>query len=106
VIHAQAVAPDEDVQDFETLLAKCDEFSTKGIYGEGNRTRLKAMLLLLRYSGLRIRDAATLHAKRPAHAPSVSRPFAYQAVSSCSTCCRRATWATASSPRPRCVCAG
>ncbi len=50
--------------DFETLLAKCDEFSAKGIYGEGNRTRLKAMLLLLRYSGLRIRDAATLERNR------------------------------------------
>src|SRR5947209_2962576 len=34
------------------------------IYGEGNRKRLRAMVLLLRYSGLRIRDAATLRRER------------------------------------------
>jgi hypothetical protein len=44
-----------EAQDFETLLAECDEFSTNGIYGEGNRPRLKAMLLLLRIRGLRDR---------------------------------------------------
>jgi integrase len=51
-------------EEFEQMLAACDDISTRGPYREGNRTRLKAMLLLLRYSGLRIRDAATLERSR------------------------------------------
>lgn len=51
-------------EDFEKLVAAYDEFSTKGPYRTGNRTRLKAMLLWLRHSGLRIRDAATLERSR------------------------------------------
>ena len=51
-------------EDFERMLAGCDQLSRRGPYREGNRTRLKAMLLLLRYSGLRIRDAATLERSR------------------------------------------
>jgi site-specific recombinase XerD len=50
--------------EFDTLLTTCDSFPIKGIYGEGNRHRLKAILLLLRHSGLRIRDAATLQRSR------------------------------------------
>lgn len=50
--------------DVDTLLTTCDDFPIKGIYGEGNRRRLKAMILLLRHSGLRIRDAATLQRSR------------------------------------------
>jgi integrase/recombinase XerD len=46
------------------IVSACDRFPLKGIYGEGNRKRLRAMTLLLRYSGLRIRDAATLHRER------------------------------------------
>jgi integrase/recombinase XerD len=46
------------------IVSACDRFSIKGIYGEGNRHRLRAMVLLLRYSGLRIRDAATLRRER------------------------------------------
>ncbi|MGQ0736328.1 MAG: tyrosine-type recombinase/integrase [Acidobacteriota bacterium] len=42
------------------ILVGCDEFPIKGIYGEGNRKRLKAMILLLRHTGLRIRDAVTI----------------------------------------------
>jgi integrase/recombinase XerD len=45
-------------------VSACDRFPLKGIYGEGNRNRLRAMTLLLRYSGLRIRDAATLRRER------------------------------------------
>jgi integrase/recombinase XerD len=45
-------------------VSACDRFPLKGIYGEGNRRRLRAMVLLLRYSGLRIRDAATLRRER------------------------------------------
>jgi integrase/recombinase XerD len=48
----------------DAILAACDRFSIKGIYGEGNRPRLRAMVLLLRYSGLRIRDAVTLRRNR------------------------------------------
>jgi integrase/recombinase XerD len=46
------------------IVSACDRFPLKGIYGEGNRKRLRAMVLLLRYSGLRIRDAATLRRER------------------------------------------
>lgn len=42
------------------ILAGCDEFPIKGIYGDGNRKRLRAMILLLRYTGLRIRDGVTI----------------------------------------------
>jgi integrase/recombinase XerD len=47
-------------EDFEKILWACDLFPANGIYGEGNRTRVKAFVLLLRYSGLRIRDVALL----------------------------------------------
>jgi len=46
------------------IVSACDRYPLKGIYGEGNRKRLRAMVLLLRYSGLRIRDAATLRRER------------------------------------------
>lgn len=51
-------------EDVEKLLKACDSYSAKGVHRAGNRTRLKAMILLLRYSGLRIRDAATLERAR------------------------------------------
>jgi site-specific recombinase XerD len=47
-------------EDFEKILWACDLFPTQGIYREGNRTRVKAFVLMLRYSGLRIRDVALL----------------------------------------------
>jgi integrase/recombinase XerD len=46
------------------IVSACDRFPLKGIYGEGNRKRLRAMVFLLRYSGLRIRDAVTLPRER------------------------------------------
>ena len=55
-------------EEFERILSACDSYSTKGVHREGNRIRLKAMILLLRYSGLRIRDAATLERSRIKHA--------------------------------------
>ncbi len=70
---AKAVRPPKTTQsptlpfepeDFENILAGCDSYSIKGIHREGNRIRFKAMILLLRYSGLRIRDAATLERAR------------------------------------------
>lgn len=47
-------------EDFEKILWACDLYPTNGIYSEGNRTRVKAFVLVLRYSGLRIRDVALL----------------------------------------------
>ena len=55
-------------EEFERILSACDRYPTKGVHREGNRIRLKAMILLLRYSGLRIRDAATLERSRIKHA--------------------------------------
>ncbi|HSY51463.1 MAG TPA: site-specific integrase [Thermoanaerobaculia bacterium] len=49
-------------EEVNAIVSACDRFPIKGIYGEGNR--LRAMVLLLRYSGLRIRDAATLRRER------------------------------------------
>lgn len=51
-------------EEVNAIVSACDRFPIKGIYGEGNRNRLRAMVLLLRYSGLRIRDAATLRRER------------------------------------------
>ena len=47
-------------EDFEKLLRGCEAFPCNGIYQEGNRVRVKAFALLLRYSGLRIRDAVLM----------------------------------------------
>jgi len=52
------------VDEVSAIVSACDRFPIKGIHGEGNRKRLRAMALLLRYSGLRIRDAATLRRER------------------------------------------
>ncbi|MFH1267910.1 MAG: site-specific integrase, partial [Planctomycetota bacterium] len=50
--------------ELQKLLEACDGYPIQGIYNSGNRKRLRAMVLLLRYSGLRIRDAATLKRDR------------------------------------------
>jgi integrase/recombinase XerD len=47
-------------ENFEKILWACDLYPTNGIYSEGNRLRVKAFVLMLRYSGLRIRDIALL----------------------------------------------
>jgi integrase len=47
-------------EEVEKILWACDLFSTGGRYRALNRTRVRAMVLLLRYSGLRIRDAVCL----------------------------------------------
>lgn len=56
---------DRDVETFELpeierMLAVAGAFNPRGIHGKGNRRRIRAMILLLRYSGLRISDAAVL----------------------------------------------
>ena len=40
------------------ILEACDRFSLEGIYGEQNRTRLKALTLLMRYGGSVLRSSA------------------------------------------------
>ena len=42
------------------MLAPPDTFTVKGYFGAGNRKRVRDMILLLRYSGLRISDASAL----------------------------------------------
>jgi len=49
-----------DAGEWEKILWATEVFPIKGIYGEFNRTRLKAFVMLLRYTGLRIRDAVML----------------------------------------------
>ena len=51
-------------EEIEQILWACDLYSTKGAYGAGNRKRMRAFILLLRYSGLRIRDVVTLEKAR------------------------------------------
>jgi len=48
----------------DALLMVADGFAAKGRFKDGNRKRLRAMILLLRYSGLRISDAAVLERAR------------------------------------------
>lgn len=49
--------PDED---FDKLVEATERFAKKGIYGVRTGERIKAFLLMLRYSGIRIRDCVTL----------------------------------------------
>jgi len=51
-------------EEFEKILLACDRYPIKGIYGTGNRLRLRAFVLLLRHSGLRIGDAVSLKRER------------------------------------------
>jgi integrase/recombinase XerD len=53
-----------DEAEVESMLAAADTVVTYGRYGAGNRKRVRAMILLLRYSGLRISDASTLERSR------------------------------------------
>jgi integrase/recombinase XerD len=47
-------------QEIEKILWATEIYPIQGIHGKNNRTRLRAFVNLLRYSGLRIRDAVTL----------------------------------------------
>jgi len=42
------------------LLEACDRYDTRGKYGAENRTRVRAFVLVLRHTGLRIGDVVTL----------------------------------------------
>jgi len=46
------------------MLKACDEYPRANSLGQDNRSRIKAFVLLLRYSGLRLQDAVTLERNR------------------------------------------
>ena len=48
----------------DKIFSACDKYPIKGIYGEGNPLRMKAMTLLLRYSGIRLGDGVALRKSR------------------------------------------
>jgi len=48
-----------DQDQMTAILKACDRYSSNGIYGDQNGVRLRALTLLMRYSGLRIGDAVT-----------------------------------------------
>jgi integrase len=54
-------------EEMEKIVWACDLFATAGRYRALNRKRIRAMVLLLRYSGLRIADAVTLKRDRITH---------------------------------------
>jgi integrase/recombinase XerD len=47
-------------EEMATILAACDRLVTRGTYGAENRARVKAFVSILRYTGLRLSDAARL----------------------------------------------
>lgn len=47
-------------EEVAAILSACGRYPTRNAQGHDNRARMKAMVLLLRWSGLRIRDAVTL----------------------------------------------
>jgi len=53
-----------DQEEFEQILKGCDKFSASGRYKDKNRIRIKALVLLMRHSGLRIGDAVLLKRER------------------------------------------
>ena len=57
------------------ILAAIDKYPKKNSFGHDNRARLRAFILLLRYSGLRITDATAFDFSKL----DVNRVFLYQA---------------------------
>lgn len=51
-------------EEFRKLLAACDQIQPKGVHSWDTPKRIRAFLLLLRYSGLRRTDAVGLHRDR------------------------------------------
>ena len=50
--------------EMKRILEACDQYRRKNSLGQDNRARIKAFVLLLRYSGLRPQDATTLEKSR------------------------------------------
>ena len=54
-----------DREEMVRILAACTEYPDGyGKVGQANARRLRALVLMLRYTGLRIRDAVTLSTER------------------------------------------
>lgn len=51
-------------EEMTALVSACDRFSNKGVHGFNTGKRIKAFILLLRYSGLRRTDAVSLSEDR------------------------------------------
>ena len=51
-------------EEFNALLSACEKFPHNGRHAWNTAKRVRAMVLLLRYSGLRISDAVALHQSR------------------------------------------
>jgi integrase len=51
-------------EEMERIIWACEVYPTKGIYGAENKSRMRAFVLLLRHSGLRIGDAVCLEKSR------------------------------------------
>jgi len=51
-------------EEIEKVLSACDRYPDNGRFRKGTPARLKALALLMRYSGLRIGDAVTLRTDR------------------------------------------
>lgn len=49
-----------DTDEVERIFEACDRYSIKGIYGKASRDRIRAFVLVLRYTGLRIGDVVRL----------------------------------------------
>jgi integrase len=52
------------MDEMDKILWACDLYPDNGRYRKGTPARLKALVLLMRYSGLRIGDAVTLEVDR------------------------------------------
>jgi len=52
-----------DPDEIARMLAAAESFAIKGRYGAANRKRIRAMIHLLRFTGMRISDASTLARK-------------------------------------------
>ena len=62
-------------EEMKRILAACEKYPARNSFGHDNQARLRAFVMTLRYSGLRIRDCATLQVGRL----SKSKLFLYQA---------------------------
>jgi hypothetical protein len=74
--------PFDEIQ-MARILDACERYPITGIYTHGHRQRMKALTLLLRYSGLRSRDAVTCTRERFVE----SKLFLYQAKTSTPVYC-------------------
>lgn len=63
VVRQKPTMPFSD-EDMAAMLDACDRFPNKGVYGFDTGKRMKAFILLLRYSGLRRTDAVSLSEER------------------------------------------